>query len=145
MTPREAFVFGIVERAVSANQPCPTNGEIADAANQQSVSGPSAILKSLERRGLIKVYRGQISRVVEIVATGKRTAGEIPAPHWRDRADITPKVTRERVYHPRLSRAEKRAEPALATPRPVVAPCFMCGVHSARHEVLGCKNFVVME
>ena len=75
-------ILAMLERAADAGQPCPTNAEITEALGTSSLSTAPDTIARLERDGLITVERGIRSRVVTIVATGHRTAGEITTPHW---------------------------------------------------------------
>ncbi len=47
---------------------------------------PITMMHRLERRGLIRVWSFQRSRVVEMIESGKKTAApENTTPHWRDK------------------------------------------------------------
>jgi hypothetical protein len=80
-----ASVFAMIERAAMLGERCPSNFAIMAAIGAGSPSAGPKVLERLVRRGLIEVQRGNNSRVVTIVASGKRTAGIIKAPHWRER------------------------------------------------------------
>lgn len=75
-------VLAMLEEAANAGLPCPTNVEITEALDFSSMSTAPDIIARLERDGQITVERGIRSRVVTIVATGNRTAGQITTPHW---------------------------------------------------------------
>lgn len=90
--PRERYsgdeiVLRMIERAIEHGDRCPSNNEIATAVGATSCSRGANILTRLERLGIISVARGGSSRVVTILATGKKTAGEVPRLHWRFRAE----------------------------------------------------------
>ena len=78
-------VFALIKAAAEYGAPCPKNGEIAAAIGLSSPSAVSGHISLLVTAGLITVERGNSSRVVTIVKTGKRTAGSVVKPHWRER------------------------------------------------------------
>ena len=71
---RATRCLAILEHAAEEGAPCPGNGPLSDLLNLNSISGPVKIMQGLEARGLIRVERFAGGRIVEIVATGKRTA-----------------------------------------------------------------------
>lgn len=80
----ETRILQRLARAAERRQPCPTNNELADAAGIMSAGAASEAVSRLAKQGKIIVERGPSTRVVTIIETGKRTAGTITAPHWRD-------------------------------------------------------------
>lgn len=88
-----ATLYGALLRAADRGERCPTNEVICGLIGATSVSAPPRLMGIMERRGMIRVERGQRDRIVHIVATGKRTAGKIGAKHWRDRepTELKPK------------------------------------------------------
>lgn len=79
----------------------PTNEAIATYLRLGSPGTASGVLAALEQKGWIAVERGNRARVVTIMATGRRTAGHVDQPHWRQRQDAvasfaTPDRARER-------------------------------------------------
>lgn len=77
-------IFNMIERAADGGQVCPTNREIADMLNVRSVGTPSMKISMLEAAGLIAVTRFGNSRIIEIVATGRKTIPmhtTYPPPH----------------------------------------------------------------
>lgn len=85
LAPRDRVVYAMLVRAAEAGEPCPCNAEIAAVLGSTSVGAASECVSRLERDGWIAVERGNRQRVVTILATGRRTAGVIAAPHWRQR------------------------------------------------------------
>jgi hypothetical protein len=77
-------VFEVLADAAARGAPCPTNKEISDTVGLLTASNASEMVRRLEAAGRIRVNRFSCTRVIEIVATGARTA--MPAntrPHWR--------------------------------------------------------------
>lgn len=132
MTPQEAHVFRMIESAAKAGRVCPTNNDIVEQIDARSTSQASAIVSRLERFGLIKIERGNCSRVATIVATGKRTRGEITAPHWRERVGHVASVYRKPV---RAVHVEPIPEPIMLSPIRR-DPCPRCGVRGD----IGCAH-----
>lgn len=81
-------IYRALFRAARQKQPCPT----ADMLCEITGLSPSVTvyhMQDLERRGMIRVWRYQRSRVVQIVCTGERTAATSETlPHWRVRRSI---------------------------------------------------------
>jgi hypothetical protein len=73
-------------RAAAAGQRAPSNDDIAALFGFASKSCATRLLQQAEAGGLILVHRGQASRVIEAADGSWRTAGPMPAPHWRARA-----------------------------------------------------------
>jgi hypothetical protein len=65
----------MIVAAANNGERCPTNAQIAERCGGQSVSMGANIVNFLEVAGIIRVARYRAGRVVEIVATGKCTAG----------------------------------------------------------------------
>lgn len=80
------LIFAAAERGL----PCPTNETISAAIGAQSLSSAANAVNALMFAGLIEVKRGGSNRVVTVVETGKATAGEVKAPHWRERGLLVP-------------------------------------------------------
>lgn len=74
---RAKRVFQIVKSAAENGIECPTNAAIAESVGYSSTSRAADAISFLSTAGMIRVERSRNSRVVEIVATGKRTAGKI--------------------------------------------------------------------
>ncbi len=68
-------------RAATAGAPCPGNVRLAQIIGRKSQSSATKVLDNLVSRGMIRLERFQNHRIVTIVATGKRTAGEPGIPH----------------------------------------------------------------
>jgi hypothetical protein len=81
---RVSKVMRILVAAADAGEPCPSNLTIASAVGSSSMATGASCIALLESMNLISVERGNCSRVVTIVATGKRTAGKVAKGHWRD-------------------------------------------------------------
>lgn len=82
---RAGRVLAIIRAAADAGEKCPTNSEIANRVGYSSMSGPADAIHILESSGVISVQRGQASRVVTIMATGKSTAGTVKGVHHQFR------------------------------------------------------------
>lgn len=119
-------VLEMVERAANAGAACPSNLDIAQAIGAKSISSGPKALERLEKRGLIKVERGATSRVVTILATGKRTAGTVTKRHWSVRGVV------------KSAPQNKPAEQIFREERPAVYrdPCPRCGVRGD----IGCQH-----
>lgn len=74
LTPVQRKVLTLFERAALAGRPCPTNGDIAHWFDCEN-STAGRIISALQDKGAIRVIHpdGGNSRLIEIVATGKRT------------------------------------------------------------------------
>lgn len=84
MHERDRRGLTMLKFAANNGQPCPTNAVFCGALGFKSVGSPITMMHRLERRGLIRVWSFQRSRVVEIVLSGKKTAApENTTPHWR--------------------------------------------------------------
>lgn len=91
-------VFTMLKTAAERGDDCPSNAVLATAMGTNGTAAASAAVALLETAGMIVVERSRASRVVEIVATGKRTRGVIrkpialkPAPtrRWTTARDAT--------------------------------------------------------
>lgn len=80
-------IYDAIARAAAAGERCPSNGELCDIVGVGSAGTTSVLVTRLERAGAIEVARGSASRVVTIVATGRRTAGRICKPHFTEQLD----------------------------------------------------------
>lgn len=83
-------IYRALFRAARQKQPCPTADMLSEITGL-CISTTVYHMRDLERRGMIRVWRYQRSRVVQIVCTGEKTAHSGDArPHWRDRPSIQP-------------------------------------------------------
>jgi hypothetical protein len=71
---QDMVVLAALTGAANAGLPCPSNDDILAMTGAASPSSSAAILKKLEKRGLITVERFTNSRRVTIIETGRRTA-----------------------------------------------------------------------
>ncbi len=88
---REArgVIYRALYRAAKRGDECPTADMLCEITGL-SVSTTTYHVAQLERDGLIRVWRHQRSRVVQIVASGLKTASSRdPLPHWRVRESLT--------------------------------------------------------
>jgi len=92
----ERAVYEMLIAAADNAEPCPLNMDIEDLIGVDSTSMGAWIIMRLEQKGLIKVERFQRFRIVEIVASGKRTAR--PASMHTDRPHV-PRGTRSGSCH----------------------------------------------
>lgn len=90
MTDSEARVYRALRIAADYGERCPTNAELAERLGympHREGSKPgscSEIVSALEDAGYIRVWRFAKMRIVEICATGRRTATVSQVrPHWR--------------------------------------------------------------
>lgn len=74
LTWTERTTYRALEEAARKGEPCPSNIDIEMLCGYNSCSMGPVMVKRLERKGLIRVERFQRYRIVEIVATGERTA-----------------------------------------------------------------------
>lgn len=79
---RQDRVFAMLERAAVGGLECPTNQQIARLVGARSIASAARIVAALEKARRIKVIRLQNYRVVEIVATGKRTMAQGLVNRW---------------------------------------------------------------
>lgn len=135
-TDAETVALAMLVNAAERGDACPSNYEIAAAVGAATASRSTEIINRLEKRGLIQIERGQTSRVVTIVETGKRTGGKIGAVHWRYRPE---NIHRKRIRYSNY----RNAVPAEMIPPPKMLPatvdrepCFMCGVRGD----IGCQH-----
>lgn len=88
---KDRLIYGELNRAAVAGQPCPTADDLVEVSGYSSVSSTVEAIQRLERRGVIEVRRFQRSRQIMIVETGQWTARPLnQAPHWRDRPREVP-------------------------------------------------------
>lgn len=128
---RDGQALAILRSCAAAGEICPTNGALCELLGMESVGATSGVLSRLERRGLIAVERGQQSRVVTIIETGRKTAGTVKTAHWRLSRD--PKTRRPGARQSSPASADPADE---SRPRVDRDPCTFCGV---RGDV-GCKH-----
>lgn len=73
--PRETAMLAILTRAAARGEPCPQNGELAEAIGLGSGAQASIVITRLEALGLITIIRaGRAWRRVRVTATGQTTA-----------------------------------------------------------------------
>ena len=86
---KEVALYAELTRCAELGLACPTADACAAIIGEDdggSISTTVLVMHRLEKQGLIHVERYQRSRVVTIIASGKRTAEPAnKAPHWRDR------------------------------------------------------------
>lgn len=73
LTPAEVITYRMIYEAAEAGEPCPENLDLEDAMGFNSTSMGSTIVARLEAKGLIRVDRSHRARIVEIIATGRKT------------------------------------------------------------------------
>ncbi|MDR7101504.1 hypothetical protein [Croceicoccus sp. BE223] len=73
LTPWERKALTLLERAALAERPCPTNDDVADWL-RCSHAKAAGVVAALDTSGVIRIHRHANRRVIEIVATGRRTA-----------------------------------------------------------------------
>lgn len=73
-------IYDLIAAAAAAGAPCPTNAAIGKHLGRASDAGIAGNVSTIEARGLIRVTRWTNFRVVEIVATGHRTAAPPDGP-----------------------------------------------------------------
>jgi len=138
-TGQDMTVFRLLERAANAGKECPSNNDIADALGCASCSCGPRVMNRLEAAGLISVQRGGQSRVVTICATGKRTAGDVGAVHWRFRPENKHR-RHEQSVSPLRARARLEQEPEPLMLRVERDPCPRCGTRAD----IGCAHHAVV-
>lgn len=124
LTFNERALLQMIETAADAGLPCPSNTKIADSI--QTYCG-STLLCSLKRKGLVRIESAGARRIVTILASGKRTAAEMPNQQLR----------------PSEKRKNRRTQSHLHRPDPETLPrvdrdaCFYCG---SRGDVCQCRK-----
>lgn len=124
LSPTLATALKMIERAANAGLPCPTNEAIAAHLGISSIGTASGYLSTLQKRGFIAVERGQMSRVVTILATGRRTSWEVRCQHVAR--------LKKRAYTKRSE--EARQKPLLH--HVCRDPCPRCGTRAD----IGCRH-----
>lgn len=98
ITPLQACVYEIIERAANKGQLCPTETEMCDLAKCQP-SSPNTAIAALQRKGYIKVITQKHGlsrlRIFQIVRTGLMTAE--PKGWWHDNTSVPDTHTRAPV------------------------------------------------
>lgn len=74
---QEDIVFRLLEQAARLGNECPTNQRLATACGLRSSSGGGLVLDRLQAKGLIELAGKPSARVVRIVASGLKTAGQL--------------------------------------------------------------------
>lgn len=150
MKPIAAQILAILKRSAKAGEHCPTNLQMGD---EIGVSGPTVLnyLNAMEREGVIEIIRGQARRVVIIVESGLRTAGEVKALHWRFREAEGAVQTGKEAWRQAKEHSERRAleslHAKLAKDERAASlyverdPCIRCGVRADRHAEFGCGSY----
>lgn len=134
----DAIVLKMIESAAERGEKCPSNDCIAGAIGAASPSSGPTVLDRLARRGLITVERGNMLRVVTILATGKRTAGVVKRDHWRFRPE---NAHRRHIGYSARQRADKPAPVENPGPRQFRDPCPRCGTRAD----FGCEHLIAPE
>jgi hypothetical protein len=80
-----ARVVDVIRRAAQAGHRAPTNQALREHFGWASTGSVAHVLRQAEAAELIRIERGQSSRVIEAGDGSWRTAGGVGAPHWRDR------------------------------------------------------------
>lgn len=70
-------VLAMISDAAAAGRPAPTNDQICTVLGIGHVATASKLVERLEAAGLIRVQRFPRARVIELVATGQRTAPQV--------------------------------------------------------------------
>lgn len=77
-------IYELIAEAADRGERCPSNKTLSTAINARSTATASIALQQLVSEGTLTIVRRGKPRVVEITATGKRTAERKPAkPHER--------------------------------------------------------------
>lgn len=135
LTDRERQLLALLEAAAEAQRPAPENGELAERLGMKSISGPPALLKRLEARGMIRVARFSKSRQVTIVATGKATRA--PAGACQPHFSLTRSAKRPATAAGTAASTPADPGPAVSLVRVDRDPCFRCGTR----RDLGCRHY----
>lgn len=118
-------VAAILSLAADAGEACPTNAGLAAAIGSAHVGAIPPLLNRLQAAGLIEIARGKSGRIVTLLTSGKRTAGEPKAPALRlDRHSSLPRAAAE-SGRPKARQARREQIDPPPTDR---EPCFRCGV-----------------
>lgn len=112
LSAKEQFVYDWLNRAAEKGQVCPTNIDIEVELGLDSCSMGSWIFQRLELKGLIVVQRGQRSREVQIVKTGKWTAPSRPTQPTRPHVQRGSSEQQERFVAELLKLAPHAAKAA---------------------------------
>lgn len=126
---RDVTLLKLLTRCAEAGQPAPSNVVLAERLGLARPNSACLAIQRLEARGLIKVERFGMSRIVTIVETGKSTAGERKLPHW----------TRRDGTAPVQAQHQAKAADAPVQPQPVRVnrdPCPFCEVRAD----IGCRH-----
>jgi hypothetical protein len=100
-------LVALVQACAQQGQPCPSNADLAVKLGFRSSGMPAVILRHAEAMGLVRVLRGNSSRVVSAADGSWVTAGTVTNPHWRDRpegyvAPVRPRMAWSRAAEARL-------------------------------------------
>lgn len=134
----DEIVLRMIVRAAERGEKCPTNDCIAAAIGAASPSSGPTVLDRLARRGLITVERGNMLRVVTVLATGKRTAGVVKRDHWRFRPE---NAARRHIGYSARQKADKPIPVESPGPRLFREPCPRCGTRAD----YGCRHLIAPE
>lgn len=111
MANTETTVLSALIRAADGGEPCPSNTQLVELTGVCGTCSIHRAILQLERKGLIRVERGSRTRVVAILASGKRTAPTL--------------IERRSAHRPRKPDFERLNLPI---PAPVHRdPCARCG------------------
>lgn len=130
---REALCLKILTERAEHGLACPTNNELCELLGYDSPAAPARIIKQLENRRLISVERGQVTRVITVLATGDRTAGQVGQAHWRQ---LHPGKPRNKPHANDRNERQQRLAEMEAKPRVERDPCPRCGVRAD----VGCRH-----
>jgi len=75
VTPKQRRIFEFIRRYIDSNQEAPTIAEIGRQFQMRSSASVHAVLRALEREGLIKRIPN-VSRGIEIIQQGETSSGE---------------------------------------------------------------------
>lgn len=78
---KAASIFRLIKLAAENGLECPTNAALAEAVGYRSTANVAKALSFLAVAGMIEIERFNHTRIVTIVASGKKTAGAIRKPH----------------------------------------------------------------
>jgi hypothetical protein len=122
-------VVELCRAAALRGEGCPKNDALAGAVGARSRATAVELMQKAAQAGLVRVHRGQCSRIVEAADGSWRTAGVITAPHWRDRPGASPQAKPRQVKaRPKPSQQiaptarTEAAPPARPLPAPAPAP-----------------------
>lgn len=123
LTPTEAAVLALIADAAGRGDSCPSNTHLANEAGLWGAADVARVMASMERKGAIAIKKREGRRIIEIVATGKRTA-------------FKPRTALRTQRHPVRNYSLEAIPEAVKRD-----PCFGCGIPYDRHDAHGCKRW----